>query len=191
MIQYTNSEQRVIVEMDDKVPTLCDDSSTPKEMKKKSGFCIEWTKIFNSPLGMLIIGLLLGFGCGIFVVCNMRCEVEKHTDLTITSNLTNCLQLQTPSQRFDKMGMHNVTTVSDESSHLNLDAVLQGIFNLLQVIEGIDKSIPPYPEGGVTMLRKELQDVIYQLEYDVKKASEHIRELQESLKSKPRRRPPP
>ena len=187
-----NSDHNVVIEMGDEGPTLCSDGSSPKEKKKRSGSYMKRTKILNSFLGLFVIGvIIISFSCGICLAYNMQCEVEKQThdaDLTGASNLSS-FQRQILTQKFDILGMYNVTFTND-NSHLKLDTFLEGVFDILQIIEGIDKSLPPYSEGGIVMLHSELQDVIYQLEHDIQEAIKYIKKLQQSLKTKPRRRPP-
>ena len=135
---------------------------------------------------IFIIVVLSGFSCGVCVVyyC-LPCAVTKQVlggYLTSTSNVT-CFQSLIPSQTWS---MCNVTF----SSHLQ-HTILQGVFDFLWTIEEINKSLPPFSEGGVIMLRKDLLQVIQQLEYDIQNAVKHIKKLQESLKPKHRRRPPP
>ena len=153
------------IEMDDKVPTVCS------------------TKIL---LVISIIVVLGGFSCGGCVVyyC-LPCAVTKQVsdgDLTSTSNVT-CFQSQIPSQT---LSMCNVT-FSSNVQH----TILQEVFDFLWTIEDINKSLPPFSESGIIMLRKDLLQVIQQLEYDVQSAVKHVKKLQESLKPKYRRRPPP
>ena len=187
MNQFITTDQSIAIDMGDKVPTAaCSSKLLPKEKKERSSFC---TKAINSSLVIFVLGVLVGFSCGVCITYfYIPCSLTKETsdgDLTATLNVTR-FQSQTPAQSFDVCGMYNITFI-DDGSHLQY-TILQGIFNFLQTTEVINKSLPPFSEGGVRMLRKELLQVNQQLESDVQKAIKQLKKLQESLKPKPRRR---
>jgi hypothetical protein len=180
----------MIIEMGDKVPPVC----STKELKRKgSSSCIKWTRSLNTSLVMIsILLVLVCFSLGIFIIyyCS-PCDSTKQAssgDLTSTSNIT-CFQSQTPAQAVNIFNMCNITFVGN-NSHLQ-HTILQGIFDFLWTIEEINKSLPPSSEGGVIMFCKDLLTVVQQLQYDVQKAVKYVKKLQESLKPKHRRRPPP
>ena len=191
MNQFIIAGQSIVIEMGDKVPTVCSSKHLKKEKNEQSRFSRILKKILNSFLFIFIVGVLVGSSCGVCVVyfyvpCS-EIKVASDGDLIITSNIT-CLQSQTPAQGLDIFGMHNITFI-DESSHLQKTILVQELLSFLQITELINKSLPPFSEGGVSMLRKELLQVIQQLKNDIQKASNKLKKLQESLKPKSRRRP--
>lgn len=168
--------------MGDKVPTVC---STKKE---RSSICMKWTKSFNTSLVIFLIVVLGGFSCVIYFC--VPCAVTKQAsggDLTATLSVTY-FQSQIPAQTLNVLSMCNVTFIGDSSNLQH--PILQGIFDFLLAIEEINKSLPQFLDGGVIMLCDNLLQVIQQLEYDVQKAIKHVKNLQESLKPKYRRRSP-
>ena len=175
--------------MGDNVPPVC----SIKVLKKEgSSSCIKWIKSLNTSLMISILLVLVGFSYGVFIVyyC-VPCAITKqasHGDLVSSSNVT-CFQSQIPAQALDVFSTCNITFIGD-SSHLQY-TILQGIFDFSWTTEEINKSLPPFSEGGVIMFCKDLLLIIQQLEHDVQKAVKHVKELQESLKPKLRRRPPP
>lgn len=171
--------------MGDKVPIVC---FTKKE---SSSTCMKWTKSLNNSLMISLMVVLGGFSCGICVIyfC-VPCAVTKPAscgDLTTSSNVTH-FQSQIPAQTLNVLSMCNVSFIGDSSNLQH--PILQGVFDFLLAIEDIDKSLPQILEGGVIMLCDDLLQVIQQLEYNVQKAVKHVKNLQESLEPKHRRRPP-
>lgn len=174
--------------MGDNVPPVC---STKVLKKEGSSSWIKWTKNLNASLVISIFLVLVCFICGIFVYYCVPCVITKQAsygDLVSTSNVT-CFQSQIPAVALGVFNMCNITFI-DNSSHIQ-HTILQGIFDFLWTIEEINRSLPPFSEGGVIMFCKDLLPAIQQLEHDVQEAVKHVKILQESLKPKHRRRPPP
>lgn len=176
----------MIIEMGDNVPTVC-------STKERASVCFKWTKSFNTSLVTSIMVVLGVFICGVCVVhyC-IPCAVTKQAssgDLTATPSNVICFQSQIPVQAY-VLSMCNITFIPDDGGHLQ-HTIQQGIFDFLLAMEEINKSLPPFSEGGVIMLCKDLVQIIQQLENDIQNAVKHVKKLQESLKPKQRRRPPP
>ena len=137
-------------------------------------------------MAVFVVGVLFGLSCGVYVTyycCGIGCDLHKQTCDQDDSNLTR-YQRQTPAQGVGGFGMKNF----DNSSRLE-HSILPQIFDFLQAVEEIKESLPPFSEGGVIMLRKELLLIIHKLEYDVEEAIKQVKAFQESLKPKSRRRP--
>ena len=171
--------------MGDIVPPLY---STKILKKEASSRCIKWTKILNTSL---VFSMVVCFICGFFIVyycvpCASTKQVS-HGDLVSSSNVT-CFQPQIPAVALDVFSICNISFL-DDGSHIQ-HIILQRIFDFSWTIEDINKSLPPFSEGGVIMFCNKLLLIIQQLEHDVQKAVKHVKELQESLKPKHRRRPP-
>ena len=171
------------------------DDEVPAEVLKqeRSGTCTKWTKSYLNPsLVVFTMVVLGGLSCGVCAYYCMPCAVIKQAsggDLITASNATS-LQSPIPVPAPNIFNMCNITFSVRDSSHFQC-TILEGVLDFLWTIEEINKSLPPFSEGGVIMLCNNLQSIIQQLEEDVQEAVKRVKKLQESLEPKQRRRPPP